>query len=177
MKTSAVALALGFLFPVAAFGQGLAVMPDVESGNWSALHHSPDQGVHTDICLAMSSGGALVFRGDANDLEIRSGNAQWSMSAGQQGEMNITIGNYSHDFKMTAAGASMLAVVVTPDEMKPLLDAMDSAGQAVIKYGQKTTRVVSLLGSTKVLNQFRSCVATSGFADLGNAAGANASPF
>lgn len=177
MKTSVVALTFGLLFPVLTVAQDLSVLPDVESGNWAAIHHSPDQGVHTDICLAMSEDQALVFRGDANDLEIRSSNPQWSMSAGQQGEVNITVGNYSHDFKMTAAGASLLVAIVPPDEMKLLFDAMDNAGQAVIRYGQKTTRAVSLLGSTKALNQFRSCVATNSFADLGSAAGANASPF
>jgi len=177
MKLGVAALIGGILFPAASFAQDLAIIPDVEVGNWIALHHSPDQGVTTDICIAASADQGLLFRGDAHQLEIRTGNPQWSMTAGQRGEMTVSVGNYSHTFLMIAEGASMLATIVQPDDMKALFDAMDSAGQATLKYGQKTTRLVSLNGSTRALNQFRSCVASNGFADLGNAAGSNASPF
>ncbi|GBR31791.1 hypothetical protein AA11826_0843 [Komagataeibacter oboediens DSM 11826] len=177
MKLGVAALIGSLLFPAASFAQDLAIIPDVEAGNWIALHHSPDQGVSTDICMAASADQGLLFRGDAHQLEIRTGNPQWSMTAGQRGEMTVTVGNYSHTFEMIAEGASMLTTIAQPDDMKALFDALDSASQATLKYGQKTTRIVSLYGSTKALNQFRSCVASNGFADLGNAAGGNASPF
>ncbi|MBY4639645.1 hypothetical protein K6L44_06470 [Gluconacetobacter entanii] len=177
MKFGIAALIGGILLPAVSFAQDMSIITDVESGNWVALHHSPDQGVRTDICLAASGDEGLLFRADAHQLEIRTGNPQWSMTVGQQGEMTVNIGAYSHTFQMIAEGASMLTTLVQPEDMKALLDAMDNAGQVTLKYGQKTTRVVSLAGSTKALNQFRSCVESNGFADVGKAAGSNASPF
>lgn len=146
-------------------------------GNWIAFQHSEPDGLNTDVCAAGSIDQILIFRADKESFEIRSSDKSWSMTAGQQGAVTIAAGNYSKTFNMEAESDTMLSTSVGSIELSDLFAAFDKSASAIVTYGKKTVRHVSLAGSTKVLNSFRACVASSGFGDLGKAAGPSNSPF
>lgn len=160
-----------------AFAQENSMHMIAAQGNWIAFQHSAPSGIDVDICGAGSLDKALFFRADANEFEIRSSDSAWSMTTGQQGDVTISAGGYKKTFSMTAGNDTMLAAEVDSAELSSLLSALDKSASATVTYGKKTTKRVSLAGSTKVLNSFRACVASSEFGDLGKAAGPSNSPF
>lgn len=168
--------ALLIISPNYAFSQEQGIIVDEAQGQWVAIHHSPDGGINTDACAASSANALLSFRSDAESAEIRSSNPDWNMTVGQEGDVTISAGSYSHIFKMSAVSNITLSSVASPDELSALFSALDNSSSATIQYGKKTTKTLSLAGSTRVLGAFRACSARSGFATFGATAGGN-SPF
>ena len=146
-----------------------------QSGDWAAISYV--DGTVTDVCAATALGGKLLFRSDRSTVEIRSMNSQWSLGTDTTGVMTIKAGTYSHDFGMNAMNGTTLTSVVPPGDLSPLLDAFDKASTASINFGGKTTEVISLVGSTKVLNEWRTCTGANGFGDVGQPAGKTNTPF
>ena len=153
------------------------MLVDERAGGWVAIHHTPDSGVHTDLCIAGSESEILMFRADADSLQVRSADDHWTLASGQKGDMTVSVGSYTRVFHMQANDATTLSADIAPADMTPLLDAMAGARMAVVKFGDRTTLSVNLVGSVPVLDRFRGCAETQHFADLGQGAGQKASPF
>lgn len=153
------------------------MLVDERAGGWVAIHHTPDSGVHTDLCIAGSESEILMFRADADSLQVRSADDHWTLATGQKGDMTVTVGAYTHVFHMQANDATTLAADIAPGELTTLLNAMAGTHMAFVKFGDRTTLSVNLVGSIPVLDRFRGCVETQHFADLGQGAGQKASPF
>ena len=153
------------------------LQPTVEatSGNWVAA--SFNDGTDTKICVAGSADKRLLFRADANDLEVRTADDSWSLSAGLTGEMKVKVGNVEKVAQMQTFNATTLAGIMQPSDVSQLMDAMDKAPSALVTFGSKKTISVSLMGSTRVMNAFRTCAGVHGFASLGASTGNAASPF
>nr|WP_255673913.1 hypothetical protein [Komagataeibacter sp. FNDCF1] len=153
------------------------MLVDERAGGWVAIHHTPDSGVHTDLCIAGSESEILMFRADADSLQVRSADDHWTLASGQKGDMTVTVGAYTRVFHMQANDATTLSADIPATELTTLLNAMAGAHMAVVKYGDRTTLSVNLVGSIPVLDRFRGCAETQHFADLGQGAGQKASPF
>ncbi|WP_257997651.1 hypothetical protein [Komagataeibacter saccharivorans] len=153
------------------------MLVDERAGGWVAIHHTPDAGVHTDLCIAGSESEILMFRADADSLQVRSADDHWTLGTGQKGDMTVTVGAYSTVFHMQANDATTLVADITPANLTTLLNAMAHTHMAVVKFGDHTTLSVNLAGSVPVLDRFRGCAETQHFADLGQGAGQKASPF
>lgn len=177
MKRILVALGLGIFSIFPACAQSNESQISEVSGNWVALRHTPDGGITSDVCVAASDDGKMAFRADANSIEFRSTDKKWNMSIGQSGDVTVSAGGVSKTFSMVASDNVTLDVAISADDAKALFAGFDSASVATIRYGEKTTKKVSLLGSTKVINAFKSCAMNAGFADLGGASGSQSSPF
>ena len=146
-----------------------------QNGSWVAVSYV--DGTVTDVCVASSLGGKLGFRSDKETVEIRSANPEWSLGTNTTGTMTITAGKYSQDFAMNALNGTTLTTVVPASDLIPLLDAFDTASSASITFGKKTKDIVSLSGSTKILNTWRTCTGANGFGDVGQPAGTKNTPF
>ena len=148
---------------------------DEESGDWLAV--SFHDGPSTIVCAAGREDHKLAFRADKSDLEIRSEDASWSLPATAEGDMTLTAGTFSSTFHVRAMDAQTLTVIVGVDAIVPLFDAMDKASSLSMRFGDKRASKISLTGSTKIINSFRTCAGTSGFANLGSSTVASATPF
>ncbi|WP_241503034.1 hypothetical protein [Komagataeibacter melaceti] len=153
------------------------MLVDERAGGWVAIHHTPDAGVHTDLCIAGSESEILMFRADADSLQVRSADDHWTLATGEKGDMTVTVGAYTRVFHMQANDATTLAADIKPADLTGLLDAMARNHVAVVKFGDHTTLSVGLSGSVPVLDRFRGCAETQHFADLGQGAGQKSSPF
>nr|WP_254511582.1 hypothetical protein [Komagataeibacter oboediens] len=153
------------------------MLVDERAGGWVAIHHTPDAGAHTDLCIAGSESEILMFRADAESLQVRSADDHWTLASGEKGDMTVTVGTYTRVFHMQANDATTLAADIHADDLTHLLDAMAKSHVALVKFGDRTTLSVNLAGSIPVLDRFRGCTETQHFADLGQGAGQKASPF
>ncbi|MCQ8279860.1 hypothetical protein NFI95_15555 [Acetobacteraceae bacterium KSS8] len=159
----------------AALAEDLRPSIDEQSGSWMAMSFT--DGPVVKICVAGSLDGKISFRADSNDIEFRSSNDSWSLSADASGDVSVKAGPVEKTFHVAAMSATTLSGTVNPDELKPLFDAMDNASSAQVSFNGKKSITASLAGSTRSLNSFRTCVAANGFGNLGSSAGPNASPF
>nr|WP_254455529.1 hypothetical protein [Komagataeibacter melomenusus] len=153
------------------------MLVDEHGGGWVAIHHTPDAGVHTDLCIAGSESEILMFRADADSLQVRSADDHWTLANGEKGDMTVTVGAYTHVFHMQANDATTLMASLSAADMTGLLDAMARQHLAVVRFGNQPPLSVNLAGSVPVLDRFRGCAETQHFADLGQGAGQKSSPF
>ena len=160
-----------------AHAQGAGMALDAAQGNWATLHHTTDGGVGTDVCLAASVDAQVGLRVDENDIEVRFSDPKWSLPSDTKGDVTISAGSYSHLFHTASLNPTMLVGELTSDEAKSLLTALETAPAAKITFGAKTSKTISLSGSTKVLSDFQGCARQAGLADLGSPAGPANSPF
>lgn len=91
--------------------------------------------------------------------------------------MTIKVGDVTKTITMHTLDSKTLAGIFQPTDLTALMDAMDKASTASLIFGSKKPVSVSLNGSTRVLNAFRTCATVHEFANLGGSAGAKASPF
>ena len=148
---------------------------NVTSGAW--MSGDLIDGVEVDVCLAIGSQGKLAFRADKDTLEVRTSNENWSLAADSTGDMTVTAGSFSHTYSMHTMDSTHLTGVVEASDLTPLLDAMNKAPIATLTFNKKNATTVSLSGSTKALNDWRTCVGSHGFGNLGGGAGKTTSPF
>ena len=168
--------AVALLADHVALAQVGGLQADAVSGNWIGLHHSEND-ISTDVCMATSVNQKLIFRADKDSVELRTVDPSWSLTVGSTGPVTVTVGKYKKDLALTALDATMLGTTLAPEDAQAMFDAMDTASTASLAFGTKTHETVSLIGSTKVINAFRACSASSGFANLGQAAGKPSGPF
>lgn len=152
---------------------------DAAGTYWYALHHTTEDGLHTDVCSAgvrLHGAEPLFFRSGNMGIEIRSANAKWNLAPNTTGEMTVTVDNYHQTFPLQYLESAMLGIAITPDDLLPLLDQLEKGQKAQIQFGQKTKITIPLQGSRKALDAFRTCTASAGFGNLGGPVDEN-SPF
>ncbi len=99
------------------------------------------------------------------------------MSADVHGDVTFKIGSETKTFPMSALSGTTLAGEVQATDLADLLDAMDKAPFAKILVGKAKPITVSLNGSTRALNDFRTCSTVKGYGDLGGQTVAGGNPF
>lgn len=150
---------LGAALPAAADEM---IVPLAMSGDWAALAHRPSMTAPADVCLAtnMAAGDAakgVAFRADEFGVEFRVMDPSWSLPANVQGEVVITIGQWNRSFGVDSNTANMVAVEIPPDDLLSLFKEMDKAAQMSVKVGTAAPFTVSLVGSTRATDAFRTC--------------------
>jgi hypothetical protein len=135
---------------------GEMTVPLAMSGDWSAAAHKPDMISPPDICVASNRKG-LGFRADSKTFQVRMTNESWSLPVNVQGEILISIGTWSRSLSIAANTDTGVAAIMDPDDLAPMFAAMDRASTMSVKVGKAPPVVMSLSGSTKVTNAFRTC--------------------
>jgi hypothetical protein len=146
------------------------------SGNWVAVAHRADMIAAPDVCGAMttnpSTGRELLFRMDLDGMQIRVADEKWSLPANVSGDIAVNIGPIAKAFHIDSNTSSMVSAPIPASEVTMIFDAMDKASGMLVKVGNEAPYAVSLAGSTRVTNAFRTCAGISG-----NAPGGGANPF
>ncbi|WP_148360583.1 hypothetical protein [Acidisphaera rubrifaciens] len=143
-----------------------------ESGGWAASAHSSSELAPPDVCLVINFGTGIAFRTDMDGTQLRVLDKSWSLPADAEGTMSVDIGALHKSFPTRTATNDMVAATLTADEIVELLQAMDHTTKMVLTVGNTRPRTVSLVGSTKATNAYRTCAGLPG-----SAAGGGVNPF
>lgn len=172
MRVHALACLMSFLAVPALANPDTEV--SVVSGNWMSVRSTDETG--SRICIGASLP-VLGFRASPQGLEIRVTNDAWSMSADVNGDVLFKVGDVTKTISMSPVSGSTLTGLVQSADLAALLDAMDKAPVMRISVGKAKPIAVSLSGSTRAMNDFRTCSSVRGYGDLGGKAVAGGNPF
>jgi hypothetical protein len=174
MKTATATLAAcaiaAFTLPAAADEQTTVL---AESGRWVAAAHSPSMTAAPDLCVlatTLPTEQTFLIRADVSSTEVRLADEDWSLPAGLTGSLKIDVGAYHHEFNIDANTNTLVSTGVDHEELLLLFAAMDQAGSMSVTAGTAKPLVVSLAGSTKATNAFRTCA---GIRSSGSGGGSN----
>ena len=137
-----------------------------ESGNWGALAHSVSMTAPPDICLAVNPVSGLAFRSDEHKIELRVADKSWSLPAGIAGSMEISIGGWEDKLDIGWNTNDMIAARIPPEVIVSMFASMDKSTSMSIKIGNEKIRKISLSGSTKATNAFRTCAGIPSNSDI-----------
>ena len=174
MKTATATLAAcsiaAFTLPAAADEQMRLL---ATSGRWIAVAHSPSMTATPDVCVVattLPTAEQFAIRADVASTEVRLFDEDWSLPAGLTGSLKIDVGAYHHEFNIDANTSTLVSTGVDHNELLLLFAAMDNAGSMSVTAGSAKPLVVSLAGSTKATNAFRTCA---GIRSSGSGGGSN----
>jgi hypothetical protein len=137
-----------------------------ESGGWVAYSHAPSAIALEDVCVAIDATSKLAFRTGHDGNSIRLINDSWSLPADAAGAMSIVAGDYSEMHPARGVGSTMIESTVSRAQLLALLDAMDKSATMKVTIGKETPVIVSLAGSTRATNAYRTCAGLKGSSAL-----------
>ncbi|KAA5609686.1 hypothetical protein [Rhodovastum atsumiense] len=138
------------------------LVPLAMSGEWIALAHKTSIVAPPDVCMAMHIKGSIAFRAGYSGTEVRVINSKWSLPSSVNGSINLSVGTFKKSFDITSNTDDMVVADVDEDDMIKLFSAMDAASAMVVTAGKAQPVSVSLAGSTKATNAFRTCARIGG---------------
>jgi hypothetical protein len=171
----AVGLAVSFMSSAFVCHQARAdeqMDPLAEDGDWIALAHRTSETANVDLCMAADRSATLMLRSDGTTTELRSSNDTWSLPSGVQGTLKVNVSNDDYTFDISGNTDTVVTSIVDSTKLTNLLDDMEKADILQLTIGNNAPIIVSLSGSTKVINAFRTCAGIGG-----GAAGAGSNPF
>jgi hypothetical protein len=174
MKTALVTLsacAIAVLTLPAAADEQMKLL--ATSGRWVAAAHSTSMTAAPDVCVVVTTlptGEQFAIRADVASTEVRLIDEDWSLPAGVTGSLKIDVGAYHHEFNISGNTSAIVSAAAEKDELLLLFAATDKAGSMSVTAGSAKPLVVSLAGSTKATNAFRTCA---GIRSSGSGGGSN----
>jgi hypothetical protein len=149
------------------------MIPLAQSGDWVAVAHQVSLTARPDVCIAANNTDpGVIFRADADGVQFRVLNKSWSLPAGVRGTVVVTVGNWSNAFEIDGNDDSMVNAEAAQDVAAAMFAAMDKASAMTVTVGKAKPFSVSLAGSTKTTNAFRTCAGIKS-----NAPGGGDNPF
>ena len=133
------------------------IRPLVASGDWIAFAHYPSMTARPDVCVAGNVSQGVSIRADPASVQFRVTNTSWSLPLNVEGVITVVAGPWSHTFEIDDNTDSMVNAPVPSDVVAPLFAAMDAASAMIVTVGKAKPVTVSLIGSTKATNAFRTC--------------------
>jgi hypothetical protein len=160
MRSVALATALAAfsveVFALPAFADEM-VVPLAQSGEWMTSAHKASITARPDMCLTFSLNSGVAFRADANGDQIRVVDPKWSLPADVEGNVTISVGSWKGTFKIDDNTDTMVNAEIEKDDIIAMFVAMDTNASMSVTVGKAKPFVVSLVGSTKSTNAFRTC--------------------
>jgi hypothetical protein len=159
MRSAAVVIlisAIGSLVIAGAARADEQIVPLAESGDWTAVAHHVSMTAPPDVCMAMTEQG-LLFRADADGVALRMVNKKWSLPTDVHGSISVSVGTWKQTFEITFNTSNMVSSDVQEEDVAPMFAAMDKAGSMSVTVGSAAPTTISLAGSTRVTDAFRTC--------------------
>lgn len=150
---------IAVLIPLATASAGEDLRPIAAQGDWIAVEHSPSEIAPPDVCAATTRAGegAFLFWTDGISLQARVLNPSWSLPAGVQGNIGISVPGDDVSLPVTDNQSTMVVAEIGLDAFHQLVAAMDRAGSMEVTVGKAAPVAVSLSGSTVVVRAFETC--------------------
>lgn len=133
-----------------------------ESGQWVALARKESMLAPPDMCMAVNTQSGVLLRADATSLELRVFDRSWSLPTGSRGTVRVALPGFDQTMPVIDNTATMVVMFLTPEDMAKLIDAMDRAPAMTVTAGSAKPIAVSLVGSTRATNAFRTCAGMKG---------------
>jgi len=170
LKLAAVmAVSLGCSAVVAAWADE-QLRPLAASGAWVAMAHQSSMTAAPDVCMAVNTNANVGLRADSDGVEFRIADNKWSLPAHVSGSIAITIGTWNTNVEIDANTDQSVEAIMPEDVLLAMFVAMDKATTMSVVVGKSKSRIVSLVGSSKATNAFRTCA---GIHSSNEAAGEN----
>ena len=131
-------------------------------GEWVAMAHSDSMIAHADMCAVANMASGIIFRAEADGLEFRATNPNWSLPTDVEGTIILVVGEWKASLEISSNTDSMVAAGVATDNVVPMFTAMDKASSMSVTIGKAKPFQVSLKGSTRATNAFRTCAGING---------------
>lgn len=134
------------------------------SGTWAAMAHSPSMTAPPDVCIVASPtlGGAVAFRSGDNRVELRVSNSNWALPNEVEGSVVISVNQFSKTLTITANTEKSIAATIPNVDLVSLFGAMDKGSAMTVTAGKSKPVSISLAGSMRATNAFRTCARISG---------------
>jgi hypothetical protein len=146
------------------------IRPLAISGDWAAAAHAASMTAPPDVCLATNIASGFTVRSDEDGLQIRVTNRSWSLPANVTGIVEVDVGNFHKTFEIDDNTDNMVNAELPHDDAIALFSAMDNASSMSVTAGSGKPTTISLAGSTKATNAFRTCA---GLNSAGSGGGSN----
>jgi hypothetical protein len=148
------------------------MLPIAISGDWAAFAHHTSMIASADVCMVFNIRSGFALRADKDGMQLRIGNAKWSLPAGVEGNVTVNVGVWKTTLNIGGNTDVVVSAEVPYDIIAPMFAAMDNASTMSIEVGKAKPFLVSLSGSTMATNAFRTCAGI-----RGNARTPGANPF
>jgi len=138
------------------------LMPIAQSGDWIAMAHKVSLTAPPDVCIAFNLSAGIALRADGNTIQLRVIDGKWSLPVSVQGSVLISIGDWKLPLEINDNTSDSISAALKPMEIFALLATMDKATTMTVTAGKAKPIPVSLTGSAKVANAFRTCAGIEG---------------
>lgn len=128
-----------------------------QGGDWFAMAHRPSMVSRTDLCLAFNMKSGVAFRYDGENMQMRMVDKSWTLPADVSGALVVSIGDLSETYIITDNDATSVNVELDEEEYSKFFAKMDKASSMNVVVGKAKPVAVSLSGSTRVMNAFKTC--------------------
>jgi hypothetical protein len=142
------------------------IVPIVRSGEWEASMYQPSMIAPPTVCVVYNYVAGFILRVDAMTFQMRVTDHRWSLPADVSGPVVAKVGAFVLNEEIWGNTADTVHALLAERDLVQLLDAMDKGAVMTVKVGNATPFSVSLAGSTRVTNAFRTCANLPG-ADAG----------
>ena len=133
------------------------LVPLVVSGSWAAMVYTANPIGPPEVCMAINLTAGIAFRTDRSGTQIRIVNEKWSLPTNAQGTFTVKIGDMSENYIIDANTSTMVSADIGLFPAAILLGHMDKAAQMTVTVGNDKPFIVSLAGSTRATNAYRTC--------------------
>lgn len=137
------------------------MVPLAQSGEWTAIAHKTSMTAPPDVCVAANRAG-VALRADGDSVQFRVIDESWSLPASVEGDLLIVIGSWKLSLAIGQNNNTSVSAELDPSQILELLTTMDKASTMAVTVGKAKPRVVSLVGSARVSNAFRTCAGIGG---------------
>jgi hypothetical protein len=133
------------------------MVPLAQSGEWVAMAHKVSITARPDVCVAFNLRAGIALRGDGDTVEFRVIDKNWSLPASVTGDVLIAVGGWNLTLAINDNTEDSISSEMKPADIVALLTNMDKAATMAVTVGKAKPISVSLTGSSKVANAFRTC--------------------
>jgi hypothetical protein len=138
------------------------MVPLAISGDWVAMAHRPDMIARADVCIVFDAKRGVALRSGNGVVQLRVTNSSWSLPADVQGNITVNVDAWNAIFEIDDNTDTMVNAEIADNLIEPMFAAMDKASNMSITVGKAKPVVVSLSGSTRATNAFRTCAGIQG---------------
>jgi hypothetical protein len=143
------------------------LVPLAQSGEWVAMAHKVSMTAAPDVCVAYNARSGVALRGDGDTVQLRVIDKKWSLPNSVQGVVLVAIGNWNVTLPIADNTDDSVSAEVSAEDIVTLLTNMDKASTMAVTVGKAKPISVSLAGSSKAANAFRTCAGIEGGGEKG----------
>ncbi len=128
-----------------------------QSGNWVAMAHRVSVTAAPDVCIVFPLEANVAFRADDDGVDFRVTDKSWSLPANTTGSIIVSAGDWKTELAIAENTATTIDAPLSASGALAFFAAMDKSASMTVTVGKAKPFAVSLTGSTRATNAFRTC--------------------